>query len=102
MPSTRFEVTGRAAPRFVQVVRSSEYSILISASSAPIMRVTEMAVEPGAGRAMAGTELFTHIRHMVWTTAPSIVIAVAIFAVLGLVSGGASDAPQILDHGMIR
>lgn len=45
--------------------------------------------------AMAGTELFTHIRHMVWTTTPSIVIAVSIFAALGLIAGGASDAPQI-------
>lgn len=45
--------------------------------------------------AMAGTDLFTHIRHMVWTTTPSIVIAVLIFAVLGLVTGGAADAPEI-------
>lgn len=33
--------------------------------------------------AMAGTDLFTHIRHMVWTTTPSIVIAVIGFAVAG-------------------
>ena len=35
--------------------------------------------------AMAGTDLFTHIRHMVWTTVPSIVLALIIFTVLGLV-----------------
>ncbi len=45
--------------------------------------------------AMAGTELFTHIRHMVWTTAPSIVMAVLLYAGVGLVLGGAADAPEI-------
>lgn len=34
--------------------------------------------------AMAGTDLFTHIRHMAWTTTPSITIAVILFAVIGL------------------
>ncbi len=33
--------------------------------------------------AVAGTDLFTHIRHMVWTTVPSIVIATVIFAIIG-------------------
>lgn len=45
--------------------------------------------------AMAGTDLFTHIRHMVWTTAPSIVLAVLLFAVVGFWKGGAHDAPEI-------
>jgi len=43
--------------------------------------------------AMAGTDLFTHIRHMVWTTAPSIALAVALFAVAGTV------APEPRDTG---
>ncbi|CAN5854559.1 Na+/H+ antiporter NhaC [soil metagenome] len=33
--------------------------------------------------AMAGTELFTHIRHMLWTTVPSIVMALTLFAIIG-------------------
>jgi NhaC family Na+:H+ antiporter len=33
--------------------------------------------------AVAGTDLFTHIRHMVWTTVPSITIAIIIFAIIG-------------------
>jgi len=33
--------------------------------------------------AMAGTDLFTHIRHMAWTTTPSWLMAVALFAVIG-------------------
>lgn len=34
--------------------------------------------------AVAGTSLFTHIRHMVWTTGPSIVIAFILFVLLGV------------------
>ena len=34
--------------------------------------------------AMAGTDLFTHIRHMMWTTTPSILIALVLFTVMGL------------------
>ncbi len=45
--------------------------------------------------AMAGTDLFTHIRHMVWTTAPSILLAVLLFAVVGFWLGGAHEAPEI-------
>ena len=33
--------------------------------------------------AVAGTELFTHIRHMVWTTAPSFLAALVLFTVAG-------------------
>ena len=33
--------------------------------------------------AVAGTDLFTHIRGMLWTTLPSILIALVIFGVLG-------------------
>ena len=41
--------------------------------------------------AVAGAELFEHIRHMIYTTGPSILIALALFALLGL-SGGSSGA----------
>jgi len=34
--------------------------------------------------AVAGTDLFTHIKNMLWTTVPSIVIALIIFGVIGL------------------
>jgi len=37
--------------------------------------------------AVAGSELFAHIRHMTWTTVPSIVLALVGFSILGL-SGG--------------
>ena len=41
--------------------------------------------------AAAGSELFAHIRHMTWTTIPSIVIALVMFTVVGLAGGGRSE-----------
>ncbi len=46
--------------------------------------------------AMAGTDLFTHIRHMVWTTTPSILIAIALYAGIGLYLGGATDTSDVV------
>jgi NhaC family Na+:H+ antiporter len=34
--------------------------------------------------AVAGTDIFTHIRHMAWTTGPAILIALMLYAVLGV------------------
>lgn len=46
--------------------------------------------------AMAGTDVFTHVRHMVYTAAPAFVIALILFALLGLrFAGGDYDALQI-------
>lgn len=45
--------------------------------------------------AIAGTDLFTHIRHMLWTTVPSVVIALILFALLGFNSDGTADAVKI-------
>jgi Na+:H+ antiporter, NhaC family len=45
--------------------------------------------------AMAGTDLFTHIRHMTWTTVPSIVLALVAFAVAGLVLPAPTDAAEL-------
>ena len=36
--------------------------------------------------AVAGTDLFIHIRHMVWTTAPSMALALVLFTAAGLVA----------------
>jgi NhaC family Na+:H+ antiporter len=46
--------------------------------------------------AMAGTDVFTHIRHMVYTTAPGFVLALILFSLLGLkFAGGALEAQNI-------
>lgn len=52
--------------------------------------------------AASGAELFSHVRHMVWTTFPSIGIALVLFTIVGLraTPGEATDAfgelPQVL------
>jgi len=46
--------------------------------------------------AMTGTDLFSHIRHMIYTTAPAFVIALILYAVIGLrYAGGTLEAQQI-------
>lgn len=51
--------------------------------------------------AMAGATLFDHVKHMVYTTGPSLIIALVIYAVLGVkYAGNALDASaiqQVLD-----
>ena len=34
--------------------------------------------------AVTGTDLFTHIRHMMWTTGPAIIIALILFLIIGM------------------
>jgi len=45
--------------------------------------------------AVAGTDLFTHIRHMMWTTIPSFALAIILFAVAGFVLPAPTDAAQL-------
>ncbi|MEO1022335.1 MAG: Na+/H+ antiporter NhaC [Bacteroidota bacterium] len=50
--------------------------------------------------AMAGTDLFTHIRYMAYTTVPSISIALVLFLILGFTNGEVTqtvDTQTILD-----
>ena len=41
--------------------------------------------------AVTGIDIFTHIRHMTWTTAPSLLIALVLFTLLGLGESGAES-----------
>lgn len=45
--------------------------------------------------AMAGTDLFTHIRYMTITTIPSITIALILFLIFGLTNNNAANANDI-------
>jgi NhaC family Na+:H+ antiporter len=46
--------------------------------------------------AMAGTDLFSHIRHMVYTTAPGYIIALILYGVIGMrYTSGTLEAPEI-------
>jgi len=46
--------------------------------------------------AMAGTDVFSHVRHMVYTALPAFLIALVIFGIIGFrFAGGEFDAQQI-------
>jgi len=47
-------------------------------------KISPMSDTTNLAPAMAGTDLFTHIRYMMYTTIPSIVLAAIIFLVIGL------------------
>ena len=47
--------------------------------------------------AVAGTDLFSHIRHMVWTTAPSMTLALVLFTVAGFVVPTPEDAGALAE-----
>ena len=49
--------------------------------------------------AVAGTDLFTHIRHMVYTTVPALIIALIIFGIIGIMrptSGSVETSEYLL------
>ena len=53
--------------------------------------------------AAAGAELFAHIRHLTWTTFPSLALALVLFTIIGFTDGasgtgegGFGDLPQLL------
>ena len=45
--------------------------------------------------AVAGTDLFVHIRHMAWTTTPSIILALLIYTVVGFTTTPPTDVAQV-------
>jgi NhaC family Na+:H+ antiporter len=45
--------------------------------------------------AMGGAKLFDHIKHMVWTVTPSLIIALIIYAFLGMGHTGSVDVSQV-------
>ena len=48
--------------------------------------------------AMAGTDLFTHIRYMLYTTVPSMIISLILFTIIGLsYKDGALDPAQVTE-----
>ena len=45
--------------------------------------------------AVVETDIFTHIRHMAWTTGPSFVIALILFTIVGLGTDSAADSSSL-------
>ncbi|WP_185817616.1 Na+/H+ antiporter NhaC [Shewanella atlantica] len=63
-------------------------------------KMSPMSDTTNLAPAVAGTDLFSHIRHMVWTTTPSIIIALIGFVILGFSTqsaGGSSDLEATLN-----
>ena len=46
--------------------------------------------------AVSGTELFAHIRYMAWVGVPALLIALLLYALIGLRGGGSDDATGLL------
>lgn len=49
-------------------------------------KISPLSDTTNLAAAMAGTDLFTHIRYMLWTTVPSILITMTIFLAIGITS----------------
>jgi NhaC family Na+:H+ antiporter len=58
-------------------------------------KLSPMSDTTNLAPAMAGTDLFTHIRHMLWTTVPSWVLAMIGFTIVGAGLEGAADPGSI-------
>ena len=53
--------------------------------------------------AVAGTDLFTHIGHMMWTTIPSIIIALILFGVIGFnIDTSTSSSDLEITMGLLK
>ncbi len=62
-------------------------------------KMSPMSDTTNLAPAMAGTDLFTHIRYMVYTTLPSIVITLIIFLVMGFtlnIDGNSTKVEEVL------
>ena len=46
--------------------------------------------------AVAQTDLFTHIKHMTWTTTPSFIIALILFTIVGLGADASADSDALV------
>jgi len=60
-------------------------------------KISPMSDTTNLAPAMAGTDLFTHIRYMMYTTVPSIVIALIIFLIIGFSADNTFSAQDTRD-----
>lgn len=62
-------------------------------------KLSPMSDTTNIAPAVSGTNLFTHIRYMLYTTVPSMVVASIVFLVAGLGGGASADAAPGLAPG---
>lgn len=61
-------------------------------------KMSPMSDTTNLSPAMAGTNLFTHIKHMMWTVTPSFLIAIVAYGIIGAVSSnGSADMSMAAD-----
>ncbi|NVB37273.1 Na+/H+ antiporter NhaC [Pseudenhygromyxa sp. WMMC2535] len=60
-------------------------------------KLSPMSDTTNLAPAMAGTELFVHIRHMLWTTGPAWVIAMLAYTLIGLGLEGSASAESVAE-----
>lgn len=62
-------------------------------------KISPMSDTTNLAPAMAGTDLFTHIRYMLYTTVPTIIISLIVFIILGLnlETKGSADTHLIIE-----
>lgn len=58
-------------------------------------KVSPLSETTNLAPAVVGVELFEHIRHLMWTTIPSIVLAIVLFAIIGLNTETSVDSERI-------
>lgn len=64
-------------------------------------KISPLSETTNLAPAVAGADLFDHIRHMLWTTIPSIVLALVLFVIIGLNSGHQADLSKIDELSLI-
>ncbi|MFP4499975.1 MAG: Na+/H+ antiporter NhaC [Candidatus Hydrogenedentota bacterium] len=61
-------------------------------------KMSPMSDTTNLAPAVAGADLFTHIRHMFYTTVPAYAITLVLFAGIGLFQGGGDYNPALVDE----
>ncbi|GAB3017104.1 Na+/H+ antiporter NhaC [Bowmanella dokdonensis] len=59
-------------------------------------KISPLSETTNLAPAVAGTELFEHIRYMLWTTVPSFIIALILFLLIGLNASGEASMEKIV------
>lgn len=60
-------------------------------------KISPLSETTNLAPAVAGTQLFEHIRYMLWTTVPSFVLTLIIFTILGFTESGQASTDKITE-----
>ncbi|GAB2913673.1 Na+/H+ antiporter NhaC [Rheinheimera gaetbuli] len=60
-------------------------------------KISPLSETTNLAPAVAGADLFDHIRHMLWTTVPSFILALMLFTVIGFNSNVSADLARITE-----